>query len=105
MIILVLHESVQRTVDGVILAGIDLNRNRDQTVIIVDQAIDFAFVAVMDRAYFHDVRTGNEGVAMSAGAPISRYFLKRFMTFSCAAASRLSPSRNPSTKLLTSRLF
>ena len=37
MIILILHEGTQRTVDGVILAGLDLNRDGGQAVVIVDQ--------------------------------------------------------------------
>ena len=47
MIILVLHESAQCAVNGVILAGLDLNGNGGQAVVIVNQIIDLAFVAVI----------------------------------------------------------
>ena len=47
MIILVLHEGAQRAVDGVILSGLDLDRNGGQAVVIVDQVINLAFVAVI----------------------------------------------------------
>ena len=47
MIILVLHECAQGAVDGVILAGLDLDGDGGQTVVIVDQEIDLAFVAVI----------------------------------------------------------
>ena len=47
MIILVFHESAQRTVDGVVLAGLDLDGDGGQAVVIVDQIIDLAFVAVI----------------------------------------------------------
>ena len=42
MIVLVLHESVQRAVDGVVLAGLNLDGDRGQAFIIVDQIIDLA---------------------------------------------------------------
>ena len=47
MIVLVLHECAQRAVDGVVLAGLDLDRHGGQAVVIVDQIIDLAFVAVI----------------------------------------------------------
>ena len=47
MIVLVLHEGAQCAVDGVILAGLDLDGDGGQTVVIVDQVIDLAFVAVI----------------------------------------------------------
>ncbi len=47
MIILVLHEGAQRAVDGVVLAGLDLDRDGGQAVIVVDQEIDLAFSAVI----------------------------------------------------------
>ena len=47
MIILVLHEGAQRAVDGVVLAGLDLDGDSGQAVVIVDQIIDLAFVAVI----------------------------------------------------------
>ena len=46
MIVFVLHKGVQRAVDGVVLAGLDLNRDGGQAVVIIDQEIDLAFVAV-----------------------------------------------------------
>ena len=47
MIIFVLHEGAQRAVDGVILAGLNLDRNGGQAVVVVDQIIDLALVAVI----------------------------------------------------------
>ena len=44
MIVLVLHESVQRAVDGVVLAGLDLDGDGGQAVVIVDQIIDLACI-------------------------------------------------------------
>ena len=47
MIVLVLYKSIQRAVDSVIFAGLDLNGDGGQAVVIIDQIIDLAFVSVI----------------------------------------------------------
>lgn len=47
MIIVVLYKSIQRAVDGVVLAGLDLDGDGGETVVIVDQIIDLSLAAVI----------------------------------------------------------
>ena len=47
MIVLVLHKGIQRAVDGVVLAGLDLDGDGGEAVVIVDQIIHLAFAAVI----------------------------------------------------------
>ena len=47
MIILVLYEGIQRTVNGVVLAGLDLDGDGGEAVVIVDQIIHLALAAVI----------------------------------------------------------
>lgn len=47
MIIFILHEGVQRAVDGVILAGLDLNGDGGQSVVVIDQIIGLTLAAVV----------------------------------------------------------
>ena len=47
MIVLVLHKSIQGAVDGIILAGLDLDGDGGQAVVIVDQIINLALAAVV----------------------------------------------------------
>ena len=44
LIVLVLHEGTQRAVDGVVLAGLDLDRDGGKAVVIVDQIIALACI-------------------------------------------------------------
>ncbi len=47
MIILVFDESVQRPVGSVVLAGLYLYRNSRQTVVVVDEIVNFALASVV----------------------------------------------------------
>ena len=47
MIIIIFHKVIQRAVNGVILAGLHLNGNGGEAVIIINQIINLAFAAVM----------------------------------------------------------
>ena len=47
MIVVVLYEGIQRAVDGIVLAGFDLDGDSGEAVIIVDQIIHFALTAVI----------------------------------------------------------
>ena len=47
VIVVVLYEGIQRAVDGVVLAGLDLNGNGGEAVVIVDQIIHLALAAVI----------------------------------------------------------
>ena len=47
MIIVILHKVVQRAVNGIILAGLHLNGNSGEAIVIVDQIINLAFAAVI----------------------------------------------------------
>ena len=51
MIVLALYESIQRAVDGVILAGLDLDGDSGQPAVIVDQVIDLASIYVKASIY------------------------------------------------------
>ena len=46
MIIIIFHKVIQRAVNGVILAGLHLNGNGGEAVIIINQIINLAFAAV-----------------------------------------------------------
>ena len=51
MIVFILHKGIQRAVDGVILAGLDLDGNSGQAVVVVDQIIDLASIYVKAGIY------------------------------------------------------
>ena len=42
MVVLVFNKGAQRAVDGVVLAGLDLDRNGGQTALVVNQKIDLS---------------------------------------------------------------
>ena len=47
MVIFVFYEVIERAVNGIILAGFDLDRNGGEAVVIVDQIVHLAFAAVI----------------------------------------------------------
>ena len=47
VIVLVLYEGIQRAVNGVVLAGLDLDGDGGEAVVVVDQVIHLALAAVI----------------------------------------------------------